>query len=110
MSEFLRELLQKADNPIQILGFVGQAVFFARFAIQWIASERRRESVIPLGFWWCSIVGGSLTLVYGLMIKEPPIILGQLFGNVVYTRNLVLVYRRRRRAAAAPAPAAETRP
>lgn len=94
--ELMNELLTKSQDPIRILGFTGQAIFFTRFVIQWIVSEKRKESVIPIGFWWCSIVGGSLTLIYGFMIQEPPVILGQLFGNVVYVRNLVLVYRKRK--------------
>ncbi len=101
----LGALLESVKDPIHILGFVGQGIFFTRFAIQWIASERRRESVIPIGFWYCSLVGGSLTLVYAVLIQSPPIILGQLFGLVVYARNLVLVHRKRRadRSAAAAA-------
>ena len=95
------ELWEQSLQPISILGFVGQSVFFTRFALQWFVSERRKESVIPVGFWWCSIVGGSLTLVYAILIEAPPIILGQMFGNVVYVRNLILVYRKRREDAAA---------
>jgi lipid-A-disaccharide synthase-like uncharacterized protein len=96
LGTYLLELLQKVKHPVQILGIVGQLVFFSRFALQLIESERRRESVIPIGFWWCSVVGGTLTLVYGLLERQPPVILGQLFGNVVYVRNLVLIYRKRR--------------
>lgn len=100
------ELLDKSLSWIHILGFIGQGVFFSRFALQWIVSEKRGESVIPIGFWWCSIVGGTLTLVYAILIAAPPIILGQLFGNVVYTRNLILIYRKRRLEAEAAAEAA----
>ncbi len=90
------ELIQRSLDPIRILGFVGQGVFFCRFALQWIVSEYKKESVIPIGFWWCSLLGGSLTLVYAIQIKGPPVILGQMFGLVVYMRNLVLVYRKKR--------------
>jgi lipid-A-disaccharide synthase-like uncharacterized protein len=90
------ELLERATEPVHILGFVGQGVFFTRFALQWIVSERKKESVIPVGFWWCSMIGGTLTLIYGVLIASPPIVMGQLFGNVVYVRNLVLVYRKKR--------------
>ena len=92
----LSSLLDAMKEPIHILGFVGQGIFFARFLIQWIESERRRESVIPVGFWYCSLIGGFLTLIYAVLIESPPIILGQLFGLLVYTRNLMLVYRKRR--------------
>ncbi len=94
--EFLAKFVEQSQDPIRILGFVGQALFASRFLWQWIASERRKESVIPVGFWWCSVFGGLLTLVYGIMILEPPIIVGQAFGSIVYIRNLTFVYRRKR--------------
>lgn len=93
----VREFLEQAKEPIHILGWVAQGVFFSRFVVQWIASEKRKESVIPLGFWWCSIVGGLLMLMYAFLIASPPIVIAQLFGLVVYFRNLTFVYRRRRR-------------
>ncbi len=96
------ELLGALQDPIHILGFVGQGIFFTRFALQWVVSERRGESVIPIGFWWCSLVGGAISLVYFIQIASPPAVLGQMFGLVVYTRNLVLVYRKRRAAEAPP--------
>ena len=70
------------------VGLAAQAMFSARFAIQWIASERRRQSVIPPAFWYFSLAGGVLLLLYGLHRGEPVIILGQAFGIVVYVRNL----------------------
>ncbi len=92
-----QEILDKALDPIRVLGIVGQLIFAGRFMLQWVVSERRGESVIPIGFWWCSIVGGTMTLLYGILATEAPVIMGQLFANVVYTRNLVLVYRKRRK-------------
>ena len=89
------ELLEAIEDPIHILGFVGQDVFFTRFFLQWVVSERRKESVIPVGFWWCSLVGGAISLVYFIQIASPPAVLGQCFGLVVYTRNLVFIYRKR---------------
>ena len=74
-----------------ILGLCGQVLFMMRFLIQWIVSERRRESTIPIAFWWCSIGGASIVLVYGLVQAEPIIILGQ-FGIIVYLRNLYFIY------------------
>lgn len=102
----LDTILERAVDPLRILGIAGQLVFAARFVWQWIVSERRGESVIPLGFWWCSIVGGTMTLAYGLLVMEPPVILGQLFNNIVYTRNLVLIRRKNRERAAEEALAA----
>ena len=78
------------------VGFVGQAMFFSRFLVQWIASERRGESVVPLAFWWLSLAGGALLLAYAVYRRDPVFILGQAFGFVVYTRNLFLIRKSRR--------------
>ena len=78
-----------------LLGLAGQAMFSLRFLVQWIVSERRRESVIPELFWWLSIAGGALLLSYAIHRKDPVFILGQAGGLLVYSRNLVLIYRKR---------------
>jgi lipid-A-disaccharide synthase-like uncharacterized protein len=80
-----------------ILGLVGQAMFSCRFLIQWIASERRKSSVVPGTFWWFSIAGGLCLLSYAIYRGDPVFILGQTAGLVVYARNIVL--RRRERVA-----------
>jgi lipid-A-disaccharide synthase-like uncharacterized protein len=84
------------------LGFLAQALFTARFLVQWIASERAGRSVIPLAFWIFSIGGGLLLLVYALYRKDPVFIAGQAFGVFVYLRNLHFVMRERK-ATATPA-------
>lgn len=76
------------------IGFLGQIFFTSRFLVQWIVSERRRESVIPLAFWWFSLLGGVTLLSYAIWRHDPVFILGQATGLVVYTRNLVLIRRR----------------
>ena len=83
-----------------LLGFVAQAFFTARFAVQWLASERAGKSVIPIAFWWCSIGGGLLLFVYALYRRDPVFILGQGFGVFVYLRNLQFVLRERKQRAA----------
>ena len=83
------------------LGFVAQAFFTMRFVVQWIASERARKSVIPVAFWWCSIGGGLLLLVYALYRRDPVFIAGQAFGVFVYLRNLYFVLREKKQGAAA---------
>jgi lipid-A-disaccharide synthase-like uncharacterized protein len=83
-----------------LLGFVAQAFFTMRFLVQWIASERVGKSVIPIAFWWCSIGGGLLLLVYALYRRDPVFIAGQSFGVFVYLRNLYFVLRDRRQAPA----------
>ena len=75
------------------LGLVAQGIFFARFLVQWLASERRKESVIPEAFWYLSLVGGLITLAYAIYRKDPVFIAGQSIGAVVYVRNLMLIYR-----------------
>jgi len=73
------------------VGAGGQAMFSARFLVQWIASERRRTSVVPVSFWWFSIAGGALLLAYALHRGDPVFIVGQAAGLAVYGRNLVLL-------------------
>jgi lipid-A-disaccharide synthase-like uncharacterized protein len=85
--------------PWLAVGLVGQALFSSRFLIQWIASERRGESVVPSLFWWLSLAGGMTLLCYALYRRDPVFVIGQLAGLVVYSRNLVLVRRRRDAAA-----------
>ena len=87
-----------------VIGFLGQALFGSRFLVQWIVSERRGESVVPLAFWYLSLGGASLLLAYAIWRQDPVFILGQSFGFLVYTRNLILIGRRAR-ADAPPPPA-----
>ena len=82
-----------------IIGFTGQALFTARFLVQWIVSERRRDSVVPVAFWWFSLLGGLTLLSYASYRQDPVIIVGQAMGLVVYARNLMLVGKAKRRAA-----------
>jgi len=82
------------------IGFLGQAFFSMRFLIQWIASERRKESVIPISFWFFSIGGGLTLLVYAIYRLDPVFILGQGAGLFVYLRNLYLIRRKARLAEA----------
>jgi lipid-A-disaccharide synthase-like uncharacterized protein len=84
-----------------VLGFIAQAFFTMRFLVQWIASEKIGHSVIPVAFWWCSIGGGLLLLVYALYRRDPVFIAGQGFGVFVYLRNLYFVLRDKREGTAA---------
>jgi len=74
-------------------GLFGQAMFFMRFFIQWIASERQKRSVVPLPFWYFSVAGGVMLLVYACYKDDIVFILGQAGGLLIYMRNLVLIYR-----------------
>ena len=83
------------------LGFVAQLLFTARFLVQWIESERKNKMVIPIAFWFFSIGGGLLLLIYALHRRDPVFIAGQAFGVFVYARNLYFELRDRRTAKAA---------
>jgi lipid-A-disaccharide synthase-like uncharacterized protein len=75
------------------IGFFGQALFFGRWIVQWVASERYAESRVPLSFWYLSLIGGLITLAYAIYRQDPVFIAGQSIGSLVYLRNLVLIYR-----------------
>lgn len=81
------------------IGLLGQAMFTSRFLVQWLVSERRKESVVPTAFWWLSIAGGLTLLSYAIWRLDPVFILGQSFGVIVYGRNLILIARKRRETA-----------
>lgn len=76
-----------------IVGFAGQAVFTGRFVLQWLYSEFKRRSVIPVGFWYLSMLGSALLLAYAIYREDPVFIIGQSFGFLVYLRNLQLIAR-----------------
>ena len=78
-----------------IIGFLGQGIFASRFVVQWIHSEKKGESFIPVIFWYLSIFGGLALLTYAIFRKDPVIITGQLFGIFIYTRNLILIYKKK---------------
>jgi lipid-A-disaccharide synthase-like uncharacterized protein len=75
------------------IGFFGQALFFGRWLVQWIASEKRAESQVPISFWYMSLIGGLITLAYAIYRMDPVFIAGQSVGSVVYIRNLMLIRR-----------------
>lgn len=92
MSEYWTKLLAQLNNPWQIVGIVGQLLFFCRFAVQWIASERAKRSVIPVAFWYISMIASVISLTYGIAEVQVPIILGNVFSMVVYLRNMSFIY------------------
>ncbi len=74
-----------------VIGFIAQGLFSARFLVQWIASERRKRSIVPTTFWYFSIAGGALLLAYAIHRRDPVFIVGQGAGLIVYVRNLQLL-------------------
>ena len=91
-------------NGWVVFGFLGQAIFAARFIIQWIVSEKKKESFVPLSFWYFSIAGGVVLLIYAIYKKDPVFMIGQASGLVVYTRNLMLITKKNRMKENADAP------
>jgi lipid-A-disaccharide synthase-like uncharacterized protein len=81
------------------VGLLGQLLFTFRMVLQWLASEKHGKSVVPVGFWWGSLIGGLMLLTYFIWRKDIVGILGQSTGAFIYARNLVLIYRERGAAA-----------
>ena len=87
-----------------VIGFAGQALFTARFVVQWIASERAKKSLIPVAFWFFSFGGGVVLLAYAIHRGDPVFIAGQAGGLVIYLRNLWLIRKEKRMMDPTPAP------
>jgi lipid-A-disaccharide synthase-like uncharacterized protein len=79
-----------------VFGVVAQLLFAARFLVQWISSEKAGKSVIPFAFWLFSMGGGLMTLLYGIVKREPVIILGQGLATIIYVRNIMLIMKERK--------------
>jgi lipid-A-disaccharide synthase-like uncharacterized protein len=79
-----------------LFGLAAQGLFMMRFIVQWIASERARRSIVPEAFWYFSLGGGAMLVIYGLLKAELVIIVGQLPALIVYSRNIVLIHREKR--------------
>ncbi|HTV36181.1 MAG TPA: lipid-A-disaccharide synthase N-terminal domain-containing protein [Xanthobacteraceae bacterium] len=97
---YLIDVFVKRADWWLVVGIIAQALFTMRFLVQWIASERAGHSVIPVTFWFFSIGGGVLLLIYALSRKDAVFIAGQAFGVFVYVRNLYFVLRDRKAATA----------
>lgn len=78
------------SSSLMVWGVIGQFVFTFRFVYQWLYSEKRKQSVLPIGFWIISITGSIMVLSYAIFRKDPVLFIGQLFGVVVYSRNILL--------------------
>jgi lipid-A-disaccharide synthase-like uncharacterized protein len=79
-------------KPWVIIGFAGQFLFMMRFVVQWVHSERLKKSVVPVAFWFFSMGGGLVLLVYAIKQQDPVFIMGQGLGLVIYLRNLWLIF------------------
>jgi lipid-A-disaccharide synthase-like uncharacterized protein len=97
IGNFFRETFVDKFDFWLVFGLVAQLLFAGRFLVQWISSERAGRSVIPFAFWIFSMGGGIMTLVYGIVKREPVIIFGQGVATLIYIRNIVLIYREHQR-------------
>lgn len=91
----VERVIEAITNPWVLFGLGAQFLFMMRFLVQWIASERKQRSHVPVIFWYFSIGGGLMLLTYALYRRDPVFILGQSLGLLIYTRNLILIYRRK---------------
>ncbi len=85
--------LSTTEVVILVIGFTGQTMFFMRFFVQWLYSEKHKRSLIPTAFWYFSLAGSSLLLTYAILKKDPVFIVGQSTGFIIYIRNLMLIRR-----------------
>lgn len=76
-----------------MIGFLGQGMFFMRFFVQWVASEKEGKSIIPHSFWYFSIAGSLILLCYAIWRQDPVIMIGQTTGFIIYFRNLYLIHK-----------------
>lgn len=86
------EFMAVFGSPMAFVGVAGQALFSSRFLVQWIASERIKQSTVPVCFWYLSICGGLLTTIYAAWRKDPVFLVAQASGLLVYGRNLMLIH------------------
>ena len=91
MQDLIAKYADKIFNPWVIIGFMGQILFFGRFVVQWIASEKKKQSVIPVEFWYFSLAGGVLILIYSISIGDIVFTAGSSLNLIIYLRNLVLI-------------------
>jgi lipid-A-disaccharide synthase-like uncharacterized protein len=97
LSDYLYDVFVAKFDFWLAFGLVAQLFFTARFLVQWISSERAGKSVVPIAFWFFSMGGGLMTLVYGAVKREPVIIVGQSLATIIYVRNIMLIMKDRAR-------------
>ena len=95
---YTNALMHPYDVLWNVIGFGGQAVFSVRMLIQWLRSEQVGHSIVPVGFWYCSLIGGMVLFVYAIHLQAWPLVMGQGFPLPIYARNLWMIYRDRDRA------------
>jgi lipid-A-disaccharide synthase-like uncharacterized protein len=102
LREYLYDVFVARFDFWLAFGLAAQLLFTARFVVQWLASEKAGKSVIPIAFWLLSIGGGTMLLIYGLVRREPIIIMGQALAVFIYIRNIMLIFKARSKAEHTP--------
>jgi lipid-A-disaccharide synthase-like uncharacterized protein len=102
MALWWAQVAAKLSNPWALFGFAAQSMFFMRFLVQWVASERVKRSIVPETFWYFSFAGGAMLFAYAISQADPVIMLGQGLGLFVYARNIYLIWLHKRNEASAP--------
>lgn len=92
IAHFTADIIREMNNPWKVFGIFAQLLFMGRFIVQWWASEKAGYSMIPVAFWYFSLLGAVSLLIYGIHEREPVIIIGQSFPMIVYIRNLRLIH------------------
>lgn len=95
LSDYLYDVFVIKFDFWLAFGLIAQLLFTARFLVQWISSERAGKSVVPMAFWFFSMGGGAMTLIYGIAKREPVIIFGQSLATIIYIRNIMLILKNR---------------
>jgi len=96
----MNELLKALTDPWVIFGFAAQFVFFLRFVVQWWESEKKKQSIIPIQFWYLSLVGTLMILVYSLRQKDIVFTTASVLNSLIYVRNLMLIHSNKKAATA----------
>jgi len=91
MNTWWLELQKVMLNPWAAVGFLGQALFFSRWIVQWLASEKRKASYVPFSFWLISLTGGIMVAIYAIQRQDAVFLLGQTVGIFSYVRNIILL-------------------
>lgn len=101
MIEQIQTLIKPFLDPWIIFGFAAQFVFFMRFVVQWWVSEKKKESVVPVAFWYLSLVGTFMILIYAIRQKDIVFTTASLLNSLIYIRNLMLIFSKKKSEAAA---------
>ncbi len=88
---WIEEMKDALSSPWVVAGLLAQTLFFSRWIIQWIVSEKEKRSYIPIVFWYISLLGGLILLVYAIHRRDPVFVIGQLVGCLNYSRNIMLI-------------------